>query len=264
MDEVKKVKEWYDEHSETEWNRLEGFHFEFEITKIMLQRHIKPGKILDIGGGTGRYSLYLASLGYEVTLVDLSDGNVAFARKKAKELNLNITIFQGDARDLSKLPLETYDNILVMGPLYHLFSKKNRIKCIVEAKKYLKKDGVLFASFISLAGGLLYYLDNCPEEIIHETALDLFDCMEQDKSWSGRAFTEATFIEIDEIEPFFRQLGFSKITIFGQEGVTGPRLRMLQLASEEVRNFYLNLSVKLCEKKKYFPYSNHIMYIGKI
>jgi 2-polyprenyl-3-methyl-5-hydroxy-6-metoxy-1,4-benzoquinol methylase len=263
MDEVKKVKEWYDEHSEVEWNRLEGFHFEFEITKIFLQRHIKPGKILDIGGGTGRYSLYLASLGYDVTLVDLSDGNVAYARKKAGELNLSITVFQGDARDLSKLPLVMYDTVLVMGPLYHLFSEQDREKCINEAKKYLKKEGVLFASFISLAGGLLYYLDNCPEEIIHETALDLFDCMEQDKSWTGRAFTEATFIEVDEIEPFFRRLGFSKITLYGQEGVTGPRLRLLEAASEEVRNFYLSLSIKLCENKKYFPYSNHIMYVGK-
>jgi hypothetical protein len=87
--------------------------------------------------------------------------------------------------------------------------------------------------------------------------------MEQNKSWSGKAFTESTFIEVDEIEPFFSRIGFSKITLFGKEGVTGPRLRTIQSASEEVRNFYLNLSIQLCENKKYFPYSNHIMYVGK-
>lgn len=264
MDEAVIVKQWYDEHLEDEWNRLEGFHFEFEITKTIMKKYMKPGKVLDIGGGSGRYSLYLASLGYDVTFVDLSDGNVTFAKKKAEELKLTIKAYQGDARDLSKLPLEQYDTILVMGPLYHLFSVENREKCILEAKKYLSENGVLFASFISLAGGLLYYLDECPEEIINETELELFECMKEDKSWSGKAFTEATFIEVDEVEPFFSRLDFSKITMFGQEGVCGPRLRMIESSSSDVRNFYLNLSLKLCEKEKYFPYSNHIMYIGHI
>jgi len=258
------VKEAYDAHPENEWNRLEGFHFEFELTKIMLMKYMKPGRILDIGGGPGRYSLYLASLGYDVTLVDLSDGNIEFAKKKAKDLNLNIKAYQCDARDLSKLPLENYDTVLLMGPLYHLFKVEDREKCVIEAKKYMKPDGVIYASFISLTGGLNYYLDECPLEIIHETALDLFDCMEADKSWSGTAFTEATFIEIDEIDPFFDRHGFKKITIFAQEGITAPRLRTIEAAMDEVRDFYLQLSLKLFEKKKYFLYSNHIMYIGKI
>jgi len=264
MDEVKIVKDFYDENPEVEWNRLQGFHFEFEITKVMLQRHMKPGKVLDIGGASGRYSLYLASLGYDVTLIDLSDSNVSYAKKKAQELNLDIKAYQGDARNLSKLPLEKYDTILIMGPLYHLFSLEDREKCVLEAKKYLTHDGLIFASFISLTGGLLYYLSECPEEIIHETATDLFDCMEQDKSWSGRAFTQATFIEVDEIDPFFNKLGFSKITLFGQEGITGPRLATLESSTHEVKDYYLNLSLKLCENRKYLPYSNHLMYIGKL
>ncbi|MFA6693162.1 MAG: hypothetical protein WCR73_05340, partial [Acholeplasmataceae bacterium] len=103
-----------------------------------------------------------------------------------------------------------------------------------------------------------------PLEIINETALDLFDCMEQDISWSGTAFTASTFIENDEIEPFFNKLGFEKITIFGQEGITGTRLHTIEESTDEVRDFYLKLSLRLCEKKKYFPHSNHIMYIGKI
>jgi SAM-dependent methyltransferase len=263
MDEVKIVKAWYDENSESEWNRLEGFRFEFEITKVMLHRHMKPGKILDIGGGAGRYSIYLASLGYDVTLVDLSDSNVALAKKKAQELNLNIKAYQADARDLSTIHLEQYDTVLVMGPLYHLFSEDDRKKCVLEAKKYLKDDGVLFASFISLHAGYLYYLSECPEKILEESALDYFDCMEQGKSWSGDAFTEGIFIEVDEIEPFFAQLGFLKITLFGQEGVTGPRLSTIESSSDEVKDYYLKLSLKLCEKKKYFPYSHHMMYVGK-
>ena len=262
LSEVEIVKKAYDNNPAQEWQRLEGFRFEFEITRHMMHRYLKKGKVLDIGGGPGRYSIYLAGLGYDVTLVDLSDGNVAFARKKAEEAGVPIRAFSCDARDLSGLDLGEYDNILLMGPLYHLFQEADRAKCVLEAKKHLKKDGLLFASFISITGGLNYYLDNCPDQLIYEPAMDLFDRMEQDESWSGTALTEATFINNLEILPFFQRLGFEKLTLFGQEGITATRLSFLEQASREVRDKYLELSLRLCENPQYFPYSSHMMYIG--
>lgn len=264
IDENAIVKEYYDGNPEMEWERLNGFHFEFEITRQMLHRHLKKGSVLDIGGGPGRYSLYLASLGYDVTLLDLSDGNIQLAKEKARELGVKIKAFPCDARDLFGLNLGEYDNVLLMGPLYHLFQESDRETCVLEAKKHMKKDGHFFASFITIAAGLLFYLDECPYELIHEPALDLFHYMENDKSWSGTAFTEATFINNLEITPFFRRLGFEKITLFGQEGITGPRLSALEKAPENVRDLYLDLSLRLCENPQYFPYSPHLMYVGRL
>jgi 2-polyprenyl-3-methyl-5-hydroxy-6-metoxy-1,4-benzoquinol methylase len=89
MHESETVKSFYDSASEAEWKRLEGFRFEFEITRRVMARIVKPGaRILDIGGGPGRYGLYFAALGHDVTLVDLSDGNIAFAKAKAAECGL--------------------------------------------------------------------------------------------------------------------------------------------------------------------------------
>lgn len=263
MDEAAIVKKSYDESPEKEWSRLEGFRFEFEITKRKMQKYLQKGSVLDIGGGPGRYSIYLAQQGYDVTLVDLSDGNVAFAKQKAKEYGVSIKAYQCDARDLSSLNLGKFDNVLLMGPLYHLFQQSDRRKCVEEARRHLKEGCALFASFISITGGLNYYLDECPEEIIHEKAMDLYDKMEQDQTWSGHAFTEATFINNLEILPFFENIGFQKLCLFGQEGVTATRLSFLEQTSEEVRNFYLDLSLRLCENPQYFPYSTHMMYIGK-
>ena len=265
IDEVIVTKEYYDSNPEKEWNRLEGFRFEFEITKFYLKKYLKGKTVLDIGGGPGRYSIYLSQLGYDVTLVDLSDGNIQFLRNKMKELNIdNIKSYQCDARDLSKLNLGKFDNILLMGPLYHLFKESDREKCVLEAKKLLKEDGILFASFISVSGGLNYYLENEPENIINEPEKDLFDCMAKDENWSGNAFTKSTFINNCLVVDFFKKLGFEKLALFGQEGVTGTRLNYIQKCNEEVRKFYLGLSLKLCENPQYFCYSNHIMYIGKI
>ena len=77
--------------------------------------------------------------------------NFEFIKKKLKELKINnIKVYQCDARDLSKLNLDKFYNILLMDPLYHLFKESDREKCVLKAKKLLKDNGLLFASFISI------------------------------------------------------------------------------------------------------------------
>ena len=263
-DHIETVKEFYNFNPEIEWNRLEKFRFEFEITKIMMEKHLKKGSILDIGGGPGRYSIHLAKQGNDVTLIDLSDKNVNFAQTKAKENNVDITCYQGDARDLSHLPLKKYDSILIMGPMYHLQNEDDRKKCILEAKRLLKPDGHLFVSFILLHAGLNYYLDECPEQIINEIEDSYLEALKKDQTWAGKAFTESVFIKPNEIEPFFEELGFKKITMFGQEGVTGVRMSFIENQSDEVRKTYLDISLALCENPDYFPYTSHLVYVGKL
>ena len=131
------------------------------------------------------------------------------------------------------------------------------------AKKHLAKDGILFTSFITLTAGLNYYLDTAPEQLIHEPAMDLFDRMERDESWSGMAFTQATFINSLEVLPFFDELGFEKLALLGQEGLTGPRLTKIENSDEEVRKTYLEISLRVCENPQYYAYSDHLLYIGK-
>ena len=264
MDETEIVKSNYDANAENEWNRLEGFHFEFEITKRYLQKFMRGKTVLDIGGGPGRYSIWLAEQGYDVTLVDLSDGNAALAKEKCKERGVSVGVHVCDARDLSRLGSGKFDNVLLMGPLYHLSAVKDRERCVKEAKKHLAKGGTLFASFITITAGYNFYLDERPFDIVHEPCLDLFDRMENDESWSGPAFTQATFINSVEVLPFFERLGFEKLALFGQEGLAGPRLTHLESAPDAVRDFYLGLSLRLCENPQYYAYSDHLMYIGKI
>lgn len=263
MSEVDIVEKFYDNNTEMEWNRLNGFKYEFEITKIMMKKYMNKGKVLDIGGGPGRYSLYLASIGYDVTLVDLSKNNIEFAKNKSKELGLNIQAYHCDARCLPELNLGKYENILIMGPFYHLFDSNDRKNILLDSLRHLSENGLIFASFISIFAGFNYYLSECPYELINEPEKKFFDSAENNKSWAGSAFTQAYFIDIDEIENFFDECGIQKIAIFGQEGITATRLMDLEKAPEDVRNYWLEISLRLCENKKYFPYSSHIMYIGK-
>ncbi|MBQ6735640.1 MAG: class I SAM-dependent methyltransferase [Lachnospiraceae bacterium] len=265
MSESEIVKAYYDADPALEWNRLERHYFEFEITKHYLKKYLSGKKILDIGGGPGQYSIWLAKEGFDVTLVDLSDGNIAFAKEKAEETGVNIRAVQADARDLSVLGDEIYDHVLLMGPLYHLFEEADRIRCVEEASAHLSKGGLLFASFIALHAGLNYYLSECPADIIQELTLapEYLDHLAENKSWYGSAFTEAGFIHPDEIVPFFEACGYEKQVLFAQEGVTGVAEPEILDASEDVRALYLKLSLSLCEKPEYFAYTQHLMFIGK-
>jgi len=265
MSDINVVKEFYDHFVEGEWNRLGGFSFEFEVTKAKMKELIKPNStILDIGGGPGRYASYFASLGHDVTLVDLSDGNVDHAKKVFHQMNLPIKAYQADARDLSHLPLDAYDCIFVMGPLYHLGNKQDQVKAIEEAKRYLKPGGLMFVSFIHMFAGLNYYLSECPQNIVIETENDYFDCIKQGTSWYGNAFTKAYFIHIDEIIPLMDSCGLSKVSLFGQEGIASSNLIALTHLDEASRTRWLQICIELSEKVEYMSHSSHIMYVGKV
>lgn len=70
--------------------RLETHPFEFIFTTYMMDKYIRNGdRILDIGGGPGRYSIYYAKKNCDVTLVDLSPGNIALAKEKAAESHVD-------------------------------------------------------------------------------------------------------------------------------------------------------------------------------
>ena len=158
MDETTKIiREYYDSNVEVEWNRIAD-RPEFLLTCRMLDRYIKPGDtVCDIGGGPGRYSLHLAERGCEVTLIDLSAENVKFAAERAALQGLSIQRMVGDAREVDRISRETYDHVLLMGPMYHLLEEEERVKAVHAALNLLKPGGILFVSFINMFAGMIYY-----------------------------------------------------------------------------------------------------------
>lgn len=126
---------------------LEGFR-----TKSIIKRYIRDKehlKIADIGGGAGYYGHWLQEMGHEVTLVDLTPENIHLAKIISAEKNIKLREYLvGDATNLP-LPAESFDLVLLMGPLYHLTEKTDRVKAIKEAGNILKPGGTLISAIIS-------------------------------------------------------------------------------------------------------------------
>lgn len=134
---------------------------EFERTKDIISRYISPSTqvIYDIGGGIGVYSNWLATLGHEVHLFDLAPQAIEYAKAHQEKLPMNKiqSMEVSDARTINR-PCESADVVLLMGPLYHLTEKSERMEALKEASRVLRKNGILIVSAISRYSSTLWGL----------------------------------------------------------------------------------------------------------
>jgi SAM-dependent methyltransferase len=121
---------------------------EFTRTTEIVRRQLPPAPavVADIGGGPGRYALWLASLGYQVEHRDLMPLHVRQLMEQAGEAGIHTAV--GDARDLD-LPSASVDAVLLLGPLYHLTDHTERVRALREAARIVRPGGPVFAAVIS-------------------------------------------------------------------------------------------------------------------
>lgn len=146
MSELKYLTEYYNNYDED--GRLTSKHgqVEFLTTMKYINKFLKKGmRVLEVGAGTGRYSLTIAEKGFQVDAIELIQHNIDILKGKVTE-NCNIDVRQGNAIDLSCYEDETFDITLVLGPLYHLFNDDKK-QAISEAIRVTKKGGVVFVAY---------------------------------------------------------------------------------------------------------------------
>ncbi len=215
------VAAWYDSDPQREWGRADRHRTEFAISLRAFVQHLPPApaRILDCGGGPGRYAIELARQGYDVTLFDLSAGNLDLGREKAAEAGVSLAFEQGTALDLSRFATGQFDAVLFLGPLYHLLTEEDRLQALTEARRVLRPGGPLFAAFITRfaahrTAALLY-----PTEPL-EMSLD-YQMIEETGVLAPREGVRfvAYFARQEEVEPLVRRAGLEIDEILGVEGL---------------------------------------------
>lgn len=265
MDESQQiVKSHYDENPKKEWDRLKRYPFEFPITVSFIEKYINPGcTIFDIGGGPGRYSLYFAEKGYQVSLLDLSYENIRFAKKKMLQYKVKFPAIAGDACELPYSD-SSADAVLLFGPLYHILDENLRKKALKEATRILRPGGFLFASFINLSGGMVFEMREFPELILSEDDQRLFYlCLNGKRPFRGRGFTDAVFDTPESLSSLMDDESLEKVEIFGQESVLAPCQDRIKKCSPKAREAWLKEAILLASREEFFSFSEHLCYIAK-
>ena len=218
------ILEHYGEDA-VERDRLEKYaRLEFFRTKEIISRHLPKRRqlILDIGGGPGQYSLWLAKLGHSVRLVDpvplhVEQANAAF---KAANCETMASATVGDARDL-EFEDESAGAVLLLGPLYHLVRRADRVKALREAHRTLKPGCLLFAAmisrFASAFDGLARGFVKDPRffRIVQQ---DLKNGQHRNPTGNPHYFTTAFFHHPDELNSEIQDAGFAVPKFHGLEG----------------------------------------------
>ncbi len=229
---------------------------EYAVTMHYIHRYAAPGaKVLEVGAGTGRYSLALAREGMRVTALELVESHLAVLRKACEGVD-GITPVQGDATDLSRFPDRSFDVTLVLGPLYHLDDKEEVDRAIDEAIRVTRPDGVILFAFLSVYG-IIYanYLSG-------NWAAGEAENFTED--YAVRHFKEQLFTGYDvaEFERLFDGKPVQRITTAGTDGPLEAIEDRADFAITD-RDFpaFVKWYLAVAEKRELLGSTHHLLYI---
>ena len=249
---VSAIYEIFDEDSRLS---SKATRIEFYTTVRQIEKHLKPGmKILDLGAGTGEYSLYFAEKGYEVTSVELVEKHVKRIKEKKKQ-SMNLNIYQGNALDLSEYEDNGYDIVLCLGPLYHLEDRKDQLKCIEEVKRVCKKDGIMFFAFI-----------NNDMVIVTQTI-----CYEPDYLVSGEYNRQTfkvkdfpfVFATVQQARELLQTSGLKILAEIAADGLSELLAEKINNMDDESYQLWLNYHYYYSEKPELLGASNHLLFAAR-
>jgi 2-polyprenyl-3-methyl-5-hydroxy-6-metoxy-1,4-benzoquinol methylase len=262
---MKEAESFYDEHAAEEWGRLERHRTEFAVTLKVLKEFLPPppAVILDIGGGPGRYAIELAKRGYAVTLLDVSSKSLEFAKQQAMQMGVKLNAcIHSNALDLDQCRTESYDAVLLMGPLYHLLLKEERVQAVHESMRVLKEGGRLFAAAITRFAPFREAARSMPDWAVdnHEYAQQVLatGLHEKPTKWA-----KAFFMHPAEFIPLMEESGLRTLELVGCEGIVAGHEDLVNKLEGEDWEIWVELNYTLGKEPSLHGASDHLLYVGE-
>ena len=251
------VSKYSNDDEDTRLIKDRAHNMEYLTTMRYIQKFLKPGdKILEIGAATGRYSIALAKMGYDVTAVDLTEKYVDIMKQKTRRLK-NFKCMVADALDLNMFEDKSFDMVLNFGPMYHLFNKKDVNKAVKETLRVAKKNGICMFAYLPCASFVSGY------GLRHQGVAIL--CSEMDKIGRIKPFPSDIFtcFYIEDFKKLFDKTNTKYITNVATDGIAYALREYVEALPKKDYEAFLNWHFLTCERLDQQGYSAHLLYICK-
>lgn len=250
--------EYYNKFNEDK--RLNTKHGQVEFITSMkyiheLLKEFNNPKILDIGAGCGKYSVALFDEGYDITALELVKHNIRVIEKKRN----NLKTILGNAINLSKIKDNTFDLVLLFGPMYHLCTEEEKIKALKEAKRVTKPGGYILVAYCmndycvithGIKEGFLL-------EAIKNKEIDQnFHCI----SKSNDLYS---VVRIEDINRYNEIVNLKRVKIISPDGPSNYIRSYLNKMDDNTFSAYLDYHLKTCERIDLLGASAHSVDILK-
>lgn len=262
---MSEVRRYYDDNAQREWDRHTVRRIEHAVTMRVLDDHLPPtpARVLDVGGGPGRYAITLAARGYDVTLADISQPELELAQEKASEAGVTLCdVVRTDARDLSRFPDVTFDAVLLMGPLYHLLEAADRSQAIAEAVRVLRPGGPIFAAFITRYAVLRWWARYDPARVSGDRA------RYEPQLATGRVtdnfgFTDVYLVRPQGVLPAMEPYGLETVDLVGCEGAVSMIDDRLNTLEGDDWDWWVDVNYRLGRDASTHGTTEHLLYVGR-
>ncbi len=231
---------------------------EYETAMKYIHKYLKKfnsPKICDIGAGTGKYSIFLANEGFDVTAVELVKHNLMTLKKHSNKVH---TIL-GNAVNLKKIQDNSFDIVLLFGPMYHLISEEEKIKALEEAKRITKVGGYIFISYYMNEYAVIKhgFIDKNIKESINNNLID------NQFHITPKIDDLYSMVRLEDINKYKKVTKLKRVKILSQDGPTDYIRRYINELDEEEFNIYLKYHLSICERKELLGASSHVLDILK-
>ncbi len=215
---------------------------ELLTTRMQIAKVLKPGmRILDVGAGSGAYSLAYAQEGYAVTAVEPVKKHCALMKAKRRP-----------AMDLTMLEAASFDVVLCLGPLYHLEHEAQRTRCLEQVLRVLKPGGSVFFAFIN--NDMVFIT----EAMVYNP--DFLDNGRYDRSTFKVADLPFVFLTLDQVRRWLATLGWKPAQVFAADGMAELLADKVNALSAEQFQQWLAFHWAMCEKPAMLGASNHVVF----
>ena len=215
---------------------------------------IEDPSILEIGAGTGRYSVILAKRGLRVTALELVAHNLDVLRAKLDGTE-PITAMQGNALDLSVLRDNTFDLTMLLGPMYHLYTKEDQLRALSEAVRVTKPGGRILAAYCMNEGTIIHFVF-AKNHLRYVEERDLLT-----PDWHCKSDPQEVFdlVRTEDIAALDAELPVERLKLVAADGATNYNRELIDAMDGETFAKWMEYHFAVCERQDLVGASHHTL-----